>query len=98
MSTEVASGSEPKFKLTRTQWLICVIATIGFLFDIYELLMLPLIVKPALAELIGTHVVPGSHRWDLRREAQPHEVVAAAMPRGSQLFWLGTTLHAAAKT
>ena len=43
----------------------------------------------------GTHVVPGSHRWDLRREAQPHEVVAAAIPRGSQLFWLGTTLHAA---
>lgn len=63
MSTEVASGSEPKFKLTRTQWLICVIATIGFLFDIYELLMLPLIVKPALAELIGTHVVPGSPEW-----------------------------------
>ena len=63
MSADSASASEPKFKLTRTQWLICVIATIGFLFDIYELLMLPLIVKPALAELIGTHVVPGSPEW-----------------------------------
>src|SRR5687767_12294556 len=37
--------------LTRTQWLICTIAAIGFAFDIYELLMLPLIIKPALAAL-----------------------------------------------
>lgn len=37
--------------LTRTQWLICVIASIGFAFDIYELLMLPLIIKPAMAAL-----------------------------------------------
>jgi MFS family permease len=40
-------------KLTSTQWLICFIASIGFAFDIYELLMLPLIVKPALAALGG---------------------------------------------
>lgn len=40
-------------KLNRTQWLICFIASIGFAFDIYELLMLPLIVKPALASLGG---------------------------------------------
>lgn len=38
-------------RLTSTQWLICVIASIGFAFDIYELLMLPLIIKPALAAL-----------------------------------------------
>lgn len=38
-------------RLTRTQWLICVIAAIGFAFDIYELLVLPLIVRPALMEL-----------------------------------------------
>ena len=30
------------------QWLICAIAAIGFVFDIYVLLMLPLIIKPAL--------------------------------------------------
>jgi len=35
------------------QWLICVIAAIGFAFDTYELLMLPLIVRPALTELIA---------------------------------------------
>lgn len=40
-------------RLTLTQWLICVIASIGFAFDIYELLMLPLIIKPALAVLGG---------------------------------------------
>ena len=37
--------------LTPVQWLICVIAVIGFTFDIYVLLMLPLIVGDALAEL-----------------------------------------------
>ena len=38
-------------RLGTTEWLICVIAAIGFAFDIYELLMLPLIVKPAIAAL-----------------------------------------------
>ncbi|MSR57838.1 MAG: MFS transporter [Planctomycetaceae bacterium] len=42
--------------LTSVQWLICVIAAIGFAFDIYELLMMPLIARPALAELL--HVDP----------------------------------------
>jgi MFS family permease len=37
--------------LSSTQWLICIIAAIGFAFDIYELLMLPLIIKPAIAAL-----------------------------------------------
>ena len=32
----------PAQPLTLTQWLICFIAAIGFAFDIYELLMLPL--------------------------------------------------------
>lgn len=56
---------EPK-RLGPVEWLICIIATIGFAFDIYELLMLPLIVKPALATLGGVGadglplLVPGS--------------------------------------
>jgi MFS family permease len=37
--------------MTPTHWLICAIAAIGFAFDIYELLMLPLIIKPAIASL-----------------------------------------------
>jgi MFS family permease len=41
----------PAQPLTMTQWLICAIAAIGFAFDIYELLMLPLIARPALLEL-----------------------------------------------
>ena len=39
--------------MTPTQWLICIIASIGFAFDTYELLMLPLIVGPALADLVN---------------------------------------------
>jgi MFS family permease len=37
-------------RLTPVQWLICFIAVIGFAFDTYELLMLPLILRPALVE------------------------------------------------
>lgn len=40
-------------RLTLTHWLILFVAVIGFAFDIYELLMLPLIARPALAELLG---------------------------------------------
>src|SRR5262245_5497851 len=40
-------------RLTLTQWLICVVAAIGFAFDIYEILVLPLIVRPAIMELSG---------------------------------------------
>lgn len=45
----MAESSSPS--LTRTQWLICAVAAIGFAFDIYALLVLPLIVRPALMEL-----------------------------------------------
>ena len=38
-------------KLGPVEWLICVIASIGFAFDIYVILVLPLILGPALGEL-----------------------------------------------
>lgn len=44
------STSSPS--LTRTHWLIIIIASIGFLFDTYELLMTPLVAAPAIAELL----------------------------------------------
>ncbi|WP_010588391.1 MFS transporter [Schlesneria paludicola] len=50
MSVPAPTPVEP-IRLTGTQWLICVIAAIGFAFDIYELLMLPLVIGPALKEL-----------------------------------------------
>ena len=50
MSAPARLPAEP-LRLTATQWLICVIAAIGFAFDIYELLMLPLVLAPALKEL-----------------------------------------------
>ena len=39
-------------RLTALQWLICAVAALGFAFDSYELLMLPIIVRPALADLL----------------------------------------------
>jgi len=56
----IASGSQ---RLTSVQWLICTIAAIGFAFDIYELLMLPLIVRPALMELGG--IAPGTDEFGM---------------------------------
>jgi MFS family permease len=55
--------SETPLKLTSTQWLICIIAAIGFAFDIYEILMLPLVVRPAIQELLGA--APGSPEFQM---------------------------------
>jgi MFS family permease len=49
-------------RLTRVEWLICLVAAIGFAFDIYELLMLPLIVQPALMEL--GRIKPGTPEFN----------------------------------
>jgi MFS family permease len=51
-------------RLTGVQWTVCIIAATGFAFDIYELLMMPLIVGPALQELGGlTRGTPEYARW-----------------------------------
>ena len=50
-------------RLTPTEWLICFIASVGFAFDIYEILMLPLVVRPALLELVGA--APGSPEFQM---------------------------------
>src|SRR3954468_22620922 len=47
-------------------WLILGMAAIGFAFDIYELLMLPLVLPPALAELLP-HAPPGSADFNMWR-------------------------------
>ena len=39
-------------RMTSVKWVIVAIAALGFAFDTYELLMLPLIVRPALVELL----------------------------------------------
>lgn len=48
-------------KLTPIQWAICTVAVIGFAFDTYEILMLPLILRPAVIELTG--FMPGSPEY-----------------------------------
>src|SRR3954464_9763138 len=52
-------------RLTPIQWTICIIAAIGFAFDTYELLVLPLILRPALMELMNAP--PGSPAFNLWR-------------------------------
>ena len=59
----MSSGIPEAKPLTPTQWLICTIAVIGFAFDIYELLMLPLVIRPALMEMAG--VAPGTPEFSM---------------------------------
>ena len=56
MTTVQTKSTRPS--LTLMQWVICAVAAWGFAFDSYELLMLPLIVRPALADLLA--VAPNS--------------------------------------
>ncbi len=53
---------ETQTRLTPVQWVICSVACLGFAFDSYVLLMLPLIIRPALLEL--AHVKPGSPEFN----------------------------------
>jgi hypothetical protein len=50
-------------RLTARQWLICGVAALGFAFDLYEITILPLGVRPALAAL--GHLKPGSSEFNL---------------------------------
>jgi predicted MFS family arabinose efflux permease len=57
VETDKLTASHPA-RMTLTQWAICAVACIGFLFDTFVLLVLTLIVQPALTELLGAK--PGS--------------------------------------
>jgi len=50
-------------RLSPVQWLICAVACLGFTFDLYEGLMLPLIVRPLLVDL--GNLAPGSREFNL---------------------------------
>jgi hypothetical protein len=52
-------GSKPPF--TAVKWLICIITSIGFAFDIYALLMAQYVIPPALKELGG--LTPGTPKF-----------------------------------
>jgi ectoine hydroxylase-related dioxygenase (phytanoyl-CoA dioxygenase family) len=41
----------------------------------------------------ATRVAPGSHRWEIGRMPTDNELVAAEMPAGSAVIYLGSTLH-----
>ena len=59
MAEPESAGVRPR--LTPIQWTICAVAALGFAFDIYEILVLPLILAPALADLAG--IRPGTPQY-----------------------------------
>jgi MFS family permease len=59
-----APADAPRRRLTALEWLICTVAALGFAFDLYEMLVMPLVLRPALVALGG--LTPGSrefNRW-----------------------------------
>lgn len=81
-----ATASE-RLRLTPVQWAICAIAAIGFAFDIYELLMLPLIVKPAIAAL-SAPLVQGL----VQAGMEPAQAQALYAPGGREYIHWARTL------
>ncbi len=68
VSDPVAAPPEaPRQPLTPTVWLILVIAVIGFAYDTYALLVMPLIARPALGELLGVDVNTASGSAEILR-------------------------------
>jgi MFS family permease len=56
------ASDSPKFHISNgVKWTICVVAAIGFLFDIYSVLVGPLILRPAILDLSG--LTPGSRAY-----------------------------------
>lgn len=59
----MSTASRPA-PLTLTHWLILIIAAIGFAFDIYELLMMQFVLRPAIEELTGAKLgTPEFAQW-----------------------------------
>ncbi|MBI5764882.1 MAG: MFS transporter [Planctomycetes bacterium] len=58
-----AHDSTPAPRLTGLQWMICAVAAIGFAFDIYELLMGPLVLREALPQMGLKPGTPDFNRW-----------------------------------
>jgi len=83
----MTSSPAGALRLTTTQWLICGIAAIGFAFDIYELLMLPLIIKPAVAVLSAPLV-----EELVRSGKTPIEAAASFAPGGENYIKWARTL------
>jgi MFS family permease len=59
-SAEAAAATD---KLTPVQWLVCAVACLGFAFDLYETLMMAVIIRPALTDL--GHLRPGMPAFNL---------------------------------
>jgi MFS family permease len=67
MATVRSSASAPSAsaaRLTPLQWVICATAAIGFAVDSFVLLMAPLVLPPALVELLGVPITsPRVNEW-----------------------------------
>jgi MFS family permease len=61
-STVMAVSGRAVERLTPTQWLVCAVAGIGFLFDTYEIVVQSIVVRPALLDIAD--FVQGSRQFN----------------------------------
>ena len=60
----IAAMTASPARLTPIQWLVCAVAALGFAFDLYEIVVLPLVLRPALAALGNLESgTPEFNRW-----------------------------------
>ena len=60
----IAAMTARPARLTPLRWLICAVAALGFAFDLYEIVVLPLVLRPALAALGNLESgTPEFNRW-----------------------------------
>ena len=60
----IAAMTARPARLTPIQWLVCAVAALGFAFDLYEIVVLPLVLRPALAALGNLESgTPEFNRW-----------------------------------
>lgn len=64
LATVVESASATRRRLTKLQWVIVAVACLGFAFDTYEIVILPLVARPAISTL-GPFLpgTPQFNRW-----------------------------------
>jgi MFS family permease len=60
---QTAGHTATAASLTPIQWLVCAVACLGFAFDLYETLMMALLVRPALTDL--GHLRPGTPAFNM---------------------------------
>ncbi len=64
LTTTAIPADTPTLGLSAREWLVCLVAGMGFLFDTYEIVVQTIVVRPALLEISSAPIgSPAFNRW-----------------------------------